>query len=344
MWKIFEKLFKKTIVRPLVNDDELVCLCKAGSGYIKPKMNIKVEEGDTLVVVYYNKVYDILGAGEYKLDMQNVPKVYLAQRKKLNKNGILEKIEVQADLYFVSSKVANKIPYKTDENIVKKENNEKVKFTLKGWFSYKISDVKKLMEFAASEFAIIKGKRLNKEISYIFSSFLRKEIEKNVSLSDIFASPQKVCNDTLLNLNEKMKDFGVEIQDFEIIDTKTKNIDVKLRKKEERKNKDELLKEAEEVVNNADFVYVEKSLPQKTLEIEKKENNFQNYDNIFIKEDINNFKKDLPHEEQNAPYVLKEKENKKLEQKKENFVFCKCCGTKNEGGSEFCKICKSRLY
>ena len=97
----FKMLFNKSVSLQPYQKNDVVSFVKLKQGMLKIGSEILVGEDYNLVSVYYNKVCDVLGAGEYKADEVSLPRLFRRSKAYFTKSGLFTPKTVTTDLYYV---------------------------------------------------------------------------------------------------------------------------------------------------------------------------------------------------------------------------------------------------
>ena len=160
----FKMLFNKSISLLPHQKNDVVSFVKLKKNMIKIGSEILVGDDYNLVSVYYNKVCDVLGAGEYKADEVSLPKLFKRSKAYFTKRGLFTPKTVTTDLYYVCTRPFTHYLFSTKEYIIAMHNDKKIKLKLEGTFTMKIVKAEKLMAALCSDYAIVKNKKAVKDI------------------------------------------------------------------------------------------------------------------------------------------------------------------------------------
>lgn len=291
----FKKLFNKTISLAQHQNNEVVSFIKLRNGMVKLDSDLIVEEDYNLVFVYYNKVCDIVKPGNHKFNEVVAPRLFRYSKAVLSNKGMFTPKSLKADVYYINLKEFTHNIFKTQERIVTYKNDEKVKIKLDGNFSFRIIDVEKCMKALCNDYAIIRNKKIVKELCSTVGFEVSKALNgKNFSLEDFYNDKQKVYKAIEEGVNKHTANFGVEVSKFFI-----NNVIVPKKYEIENKLKQEEIIEENNIKNDDIVKIVEDRLNdlQKDLNIvyvNEKGDNFVNNettnntkeDSIFVNDNI----------------------------------------------------------
>ena len=255
IFSFFSNLIKKKeIVLPEKYRGDIVYFVPLKKNVVELGTKAKIEHGFCLVVCYHNKVLDILrdDEGEIVLEDVTVPRLFKEHRNMLTKRGIVTPKTLPADVYFVKMDGYN-LNFKTYEKFLCKTSNGKMKMRLKGNFDFCIKDMRKFMGIFCWEFAIVKNKKLGREISILVADEVSKILDKAELSFDIYTTCKDKVQDLILSkLNKLCIDLGIDITairiDDLIISKKEKSLhDLALKRGQE----DAFLSQVEEELNQA---------------------------------------------------------------------------------------------
>lgn len=296
----FKMLFNKTINLLPHQRNDVVTFVRLSGGAVKIGSEAVVEENYKLILVYYNKVCDVLNEGTHKLNFDSMPKLYNLS-KNYFKKGALGPKRINADAYFISLKEFTHNMFKTQEKVVAYNGDEKVKLRLEGTFSFKVSDAEKFMKALCNDYAIIRNKKTMKELcSTVGFESSKALIGKKFSLDDYIFNKEKICQAIEESVNEHTQTFGVEVSKFfinNLILNKKCLSDIQLRAVEKREqvvsaNKqpdEDVVKMVEERLNNLQkdlsVVYVNEK-GENTFENEKSEQTINSNTNAATEENL----------------------------------------------------------
>ncbi|NCB48272.1 MAG: hypothetical protein EOM55_01385 [Clostridia bacterium] len=323
----FKKFFNKKIALPPNQNDDLVVFFKLKKNMLKINSKAEVLDGYNLVTVHYNKVCDVLQAGDYELDASTMPALLKFCEKKLSRKGVFIPTRVFADIYFINLNKNSNYSFKTPNYVLTKGQQGKVKIRLQGSFKMQVLNVKRFMQSFCDVYSVVKNKNVLKDLSYYVGRVAEKALDKtSFVLSDFLGNKSKIIDIIMQNLSSLEKDLGIKIDNVSI-----ENVIVprryKLSKgflqdsKNANDNSEYLFKLVEDRLNNIKedmtSVYAG-SISEKSSEPNAQEcknsscNNFsqnqasseqENQENIFIKnENSNNYDKTDSYEKTDSSF------------------------------------------
>ena len=211
----FKMMFNKTINLLPHQRNDVVSFVKLRKGMVKIGSEAVVEEDYNLVFVYYNKVCDILQPGTYKINEDNIPKLFRFSKSYLTKKGFFIPKTITSDAYFVSLKEFNHNMFKTAEKITAYNGDEKVKLRLEGTFTFRVVDVDKFMNALCNDYAIIRNKKIMKELCSTVGFESSKALNsKKFTVDDFIYNKEKICQAIEEGVNKHTQTFGIEVSRF----------------------------------------------------------------------------------------------------------------------------------
>lgn len=378
----FRKIFHNKITLPAKNAGDLVVFCRQTNNSLKIGTKAEVPDGFALVTVHYNKVCDVLNIGDYELDGTTVPIIMKYCQKQATKRGEFLPNSVFADVYFVALSRNSSFDFLTPNYICTKGQTGKVKIRLKGTFRLHMINVSRFMQDFCDSYAVVKNKRVLKDLSYYVGRCAERAFDKNdFVLSDFLGGKDKIANVILRNVGELEKDLGVKIYDVVVtevlvprryriskgylIDSKNANTNNEflIKMVEDRLNnlQDDLSvvfsghkteSPKENNAKNNNFTY---TAPPNETKYEDIGKNTSSSENIFTQDTPNDFEQTF--KEQVAPKIIVEETHQQTEnishsdpktaekpKSKTALIDCLCCGAKNFPQADCCCVCKSKLY
>lgn len=279
----FKMMFNKTINLLPHQRNDVVSFVRLRKGMVKIGSEAVVEEDYNLVFVYYNKVCDILQPGTYKINEDTIPKLFKFSKSYLTKKGFFIPKTITSDVYFVRLKEFNHNMFKTAERITAYNGDEKVKIRLEGTFTFRVCDVDKFMNALCNDYAIIRNKKIMKELCSTVGFESSKALNgKKFTIDDFIYNKEKICQAIEEGVNKHTQTFGVEVCRFFVgnIVAPKKHLNVS---QIESIDKKEFTKQTENV-DVAKLVEDRLNNLQKDLSVvyvnEKGENSFENSNHI----------------------------------------------------------------
>ena len=211
----FKKLFNKTInILPHQRND-VVSFVKLRNGMVKIGSEAIVDENYNLVFVYYNKVCDILRPGEHKINDDTVPRLFKYSKANLTKRGLFTANSIKSDAYYICLKEFEHNMFKTQEKVICYNEDEKVKIRLDGTFTFKVADTERFMVALCNDYAIIRNKKIIKELCSTVGFEVSKALNsKKFLLDDYIFNKDKIVEAIQEGVNKHTMSFGVEVSKF----------------------------------------------------------------------------------------------------------------------------------
>ena len=304
----FKKLFNKTInILPHQRND-VVSFVRFRNGFVKIGSEAIVDENYNLVFVYYNKVCDVLRPGEHKIIDEIVPKLFKYSKANLQKRGFFTANTIKADAYYVCLKEFKHNMFKTQEKVICYNEDEKVKIRLDGSFTFRVADTETFMVALCNDYAIIKNKKIMKELCSTVGFEVSKALNgKKFSLDDYIFNKDKIVEAIQEGVNKHTMSFGIEVSNFmvtNIIAPRKYLSDVQIKNLEKTvetsgTENEDVIKLVEDRLNNLQkelgVVYVNEK-GENSFESQnsvKQENLFSsstNSENIFVNDQFSNNK------------------------------------------------------
>ena len=347
MWLIdkIKSLFRKSYEIYPNNPSDLISFVKVKNKTLKFGNEIIVKEGYKLVFVHYNKVYDILQGGTYKVDEAFAPKLYarviMKQKKDVNSKN---PNKISADLYLIKLDEIRLVSFKTTSKIIAHVNDTKVKFKVKGTFNFKVVDVEKFMNYFTGEFAFLRNKKVLRELSFIFSDEVTKKMKaNNFNFNDYFLKRDEIEEKLRKDLEYLKEKFGIELSRIYInqIDVAKKFLGLKVLAEKQKKMEDDLITFTEERINkkidndnslqeqNVE-VLSRRDLLMKEIEQARKENEMKSNKDDFLEAKFssnndNFFDESIDMKKSNdeSPHLFEEKNEDSLNERKKDDTYKK---------------------
>jgi len=252
----FKMLFNKSIAILPHQRGDLVSFVKLKNGMVKIGTELVVEKDYNLVIVYYNRVCDVLKEGIYKIDEVSTPKLFRFSKAYFTKRGLFTANTIKADAYYINLNTFKHNIFKTPERIIAYNGDEKVKIKLDGNFTLQVVDAEKLMRALCSDYAIIRNKKTMKEIRSTVGFDVSKILNsKNFSLADYMANKEKIVEALNQEVNINIEKYGLMATDFFInkVILPKKYLDQKFNEKDQNVEKEgqiDIVKIVEERLNS----------------------------------------------------------------------------------------------
>lgn len=211
----FKMLFNKSITLLPHQRNDVVSFVKLKKNMIKIGTELLVGDDYNLVSVYFNKVCDVLGPGEYKADEVSLPKLFRHSKAYFSKKGLFTPKMVTTDLYYVCTRAFTHYVFMTNDRIIAHHKEKKVKLKLEGTFTMKITNAEKLMEALCNDYAVIRNKQAVKDITSTIASKISKVLNsKQFSLTDYLSSKEKIAEILNEEINLYIEKYGLSAKDF----------------------------------------------------------------------------------------------------------------------------------
>lgn len=219
--KFFMKLkamFSKNIsILPFQRED-MVTFVKLSNNSIKINSNVEVEENFNFVIVYYNKVCDILPCGNHKINEDSVPKLYRFSKTPLGLKALTTR-SIDCDAYYINLKEFTKNHFKTIDRVVAINDGQKLKIKLDGTFTMQVCDTLKFMKALCNDYAVIRNKKTIREICATVGYEVSKALNNKVfSIDDYIFNKDKIIAIIEELVNEHTNTFGIKVSGFDIKD------------------------------------------------------------------------------------------------------------------------------
>ncbi len=276
-----KSMFNKTISVLPNQKNDLVCFAKLKNNMLKIGSDLVVNDGYNAVIVHYNKVCDVLGPGEYKVDEISVPKLFKYSKAYFTKKGLFTARTIVADVYFVNLQPFKLNYFKTPEKILAINGKNKVKLKLDGTFSLTVTSAERVMKTLCNDYAVITGRKAMKEICYTMGFNVSKILNsKKFSLADYLSNKEKIVETLNQNIGRFVNAYGLKIDDFfinTVILPKKCLTEKSLETKLENPASTDIVKLVEERLNS-----LEKSLDTVSVEAKEKNDIEKNIDNDIL--------------------------------------------------------------
>ncbi|MBE5758288.1 MAG: hypothetical protein E7345_05160 [Clostridiales bacterium] len=207
--------------------------------YLYINKNIIVRDNFNCVVVYKNKVCDVLIAGKYKINAENLPELF--SRQKLNDNQKIKKIPVK--LFFINTNETNNFQFVANKYFkIKSYEMGNVKGRANGICGFRVIDSASMIRCLLTN-NTINNDKINKFLSLLIGDTIDKKISKSkIGINTLLFDGQSI---------EKM--LNTELQDtfdkkgFYIKNIKIKSVDFK---KKHREKINEIVAKKKRVIPN----------------------------------------------------------------------------------------------
>ncbi len=217
--KIFMKLkafFNKNISILPYQKVDMVSFVRLRSNSIKINSYVTVEENFNFVLVYYNKVCDILPEGNHKLNEDTIPKLYRFSKTPFGLKALTTR-SIVTDAYYINLKDFDNNNFRTIDRVIALNEGQKVRIKLSGNFSMKVVDTLKFMKALCNDYAVIRNKKTMKEICSTVGYEVSKALNsKNYSIDDYVFNQDKIIATIEEYVNNHTKTFGIEVSKFSI--------------------------------------------------------------------------------------------------------------------------------
>lgn len=253
-----KSLFNKNISILSFQREDMVAFVKLRNNCVRINANVEVEENYNFVIVYYNKVCDILTSGNYKINEDSVPKLYRFSKTPFGLKALTTR-SIDCDAYYINLKQFDNNYFKTIDRVVALSEGQKIKVKLDGTFSMKVCDTLKFMKALCNDYAVIRNKKTIKEICSTVGYEVSKALNNtNFSVDDYIFNKDKITATIVESVNNHTNTFGIEVSNFiigEVIVNKKYLNEVQLKaleQIEENKNltEEDLTKLVDERIDN----------------------------------------------------------------------------------------------
>ncbi len=169
-------LFNKNIECGIDGDMHIVFPLKKKK-YVYLKKNIIVRDDFSCIIVYKNKITDVLNPGKYKVNQENLPELFdSANMHKKKKKGVGR---LRVDIYYINKKEFKDFYFVSDSPFVSKSNElGKVKGCLQGTCVLRVIDSEQLIRCILAKFTKPKIKGINDLIALWIGNVVNKKIKK----------------------------------------------------------------------------------------------------------------------------------------------------------------------
>ena len=213
----FSKLFKKTVSLDQNSKDELVEMCVLKNNELKLNSELMVEDGYFCVIMHFDTMCDVLSSGKYKVNDVDTPRLYKFARTIKTKKGTINPKSVIADVYFVNMHKLQNNTFKSPYKIISYQGDKRVKVKIKGTFSVKVEDAKKLMASLLNDYAVLNKKVAIKEITAILSYAICDILnDKKTKLKDLQQKDPSLLVELGDKANKALAHLGVVFDDINI--------------------------------------------------------------------------------------------------------------------------------
>ncbi len=211
--------FASPIVLKKEKPEELIVPVKFSSGRLKLNKKIFVPQNWYLVFCVGDKPCDVLSAGQYRANENDIPIVVRAS-KSLRPNGRGKvKPWIKCSAYYVrASKISNfkfraGLPF-----VVKNENMGKVKGKVEGSFSCQVKDPNQLLKCVFADVFTINRKAGMQFVCNLLVDEINRTIEENQSYFEKMLLQPAFFNEILnQKIVSNMSTLGVEVSDIQVV-------------------------------------------------------------------------------------------------------------------------------
>ena len=211
-----KSLFNKNISILSFQREDLVSFVKLKNNSIKINASVEVEEGYNFIIVYYNKVCDILQAGNHKFNEDTIPKLYRFSKTPFGLKALTTR-SIDCDAYYVNLKMFNNNHFKTIDRVIAFSDKQKIKVKLDGTFSMQVCDTLKFMKALCNDYAVIRNKKTIREICSTVGYEVSKALNgKNFSVDDYIFNRDKITATIEELVNNHTNTFGIQVSGFKI--------------------------------------------------------------------------------------------------------------------------------
>lgn len=196
--------------------DEFVHFYKLKGGELKVNSKLYVDEGYVAIVAHYDKICDVLVAGEHTFNEVDMPLLTRCNKPRRTRKGMVVPKKINADIYYINLNKLDGFKYKSGR-VTAIYSDDKKKIKLLGSFALNVADARKLITFLLSDHAVIKNKAARDEVESYVGYNITKILEINTfPLEQYIAKSNEILE--LLNsyINKSMSRLGVHIGDIKI--------------------------------------------------------------------------------------------------------------------------------
>lgn len=226
---LFKKKAKDAIVLPEKFRGDFVYSPHDWMLRVKLNTKIIIPQGWWGIFVAKDRPCDVLGAGEYVLDTERLPKI--SKLLKLNKplkkerHGKTEKVyrqEFDAFVYFVNQKPLSGLEWETSEIFLKKKTvapDEKKRYdvVLGGNVDVTCTEPSEMMRFFLYEWARVDNERAKSRITEFVEEIVQETLSriKTISVQEVDDS-EGLAELILPSLQKEFAEYGMNIENFVI--------------------------------------------------------------------------------------------------------------------------------
>ena len=216
LFKKLKELFNKNIECGDEIDNRIVFRLKKRKLYLSK--NIYVREKNACVVVYKNRVCDVVYTGKYRINGDSIPETYgKAKIEKQTKKGYKVK-KIKADIYYVNLEEFKQFTYKSNNPFRSKSTTfGKVKGCLSGTCNVKVLDAGSIVKALIAHKGKISNKEINNKLGLIVGNKVNKLIQKNKIPTDMVLNNQEYIESILnTDMQEALDKEGLFVSNVKL--------------------------------------------------------------------------------------------------------------------------------
>lgn len=264
-----KKVIGKTIVLDSDKKDSLITRQQLKNGELKLDSELDVDEGFDVVLCQMDKVCDCLGAGKYRFNDINTPRLYKCVKPKKTAKGYVTPKAIPADVYYVNKTLLSGLTFRTHRKFRAIYESKKVKINIEGTFEAKVVDSRKFVETLLNDYATLENEKVKLELADYVSYSVLNIVEKDVfNVEELKNNSEGILNALNQGVQKELLKIGVEISNIKITGVLAPRFVASKKQLEEKKDDrlENIFNEAYgDPISNAKEKCIENELKQKVL-------------------------------------------------------------------------------
>lgn len=216
-FSVLKDLFNKNIECGELTFDHMLYFLKKKK-YLYLGKNIIVRDGSVCVIVYKNRVTDVILPGKYKINEEVIPETYSRAKieKFERKHKKIKKIRV--GIYFICTQELQNFVFNSNDPFVVKSNEMgKIKGFLEGDCLIRVIDPALFVRNLIHSLRKIDSERVDKLVSIWIGNRINKKVQKSkISMDSILKNQKIVENQLNIGLEDSFDNYGIYIKNIKL--------------------------------------------------------------------------------------------------------------------------------
>lgn len=264
-----KKVVGKTIVLDSDKKDSLITRQQLKNGELKLDSELDVDEGFDVVLCQMDKVCDCLGAGKYRFNDINTPRLYKCVKPKKTAKGYVTPKAIPADVYYVNKTLLSGLTFRTHRKFKAIYEAKNVKINIEGTFDAKVVDSRKFVEVLLDDYATLENEKVKLELADYVSYSTLGVVEKDTfNVEELKNNSEGVLEALSQGVQKELLKIGVEVSNIKITGVLAPKFVSSKKQLEEKKDNrlENIFNEAYgDPISNAKEKCIENELKQKVL-------------------------------------------------------------------------------